>query len=92
MQPAPRRSSTADPLIAVATPKKGKSVGVDNIPVELVQAGVETTIDVLTKFCNKIWRTGEWTTPWTQSLIITLFKRATYSSARTPEPSASSVS
>ena len=29
-------------------------------------------IDVLTEMCNKIWRTGEWTTPWTQSLIITL--------------------
>ena len=22
--------------------------------------------------CNKIWRAGEWLTPWTQSLIITL--------------------
>ena len=29
-------------------------------------------IDVLTKICNKIWKTGEWPTPWTQSLIITL--------------------
>ena len=29
-------------------------------------------IDVLTEICNRIWRTGEWPTPWTQSLIITL--------------------
>ena len=29
-------------------------------------------IDVLTEICNKIWRTGEWPTPWTQLLIITL--------------------
>ena len=28
-------------------------------------------IDVLTEICNRIWRTGEWPTPWTQSLIIT---------------------
>ena len=56
--------------IAVASLKKGKSAGVDNIPAELVQAGGETMIDVLTEICNRIWRTGEWPTPWTQSLII----------------------
>ena len=33
-------------------------------------------IDVLTKICNKIWRTGEWPTPWTQSLIIILPKKS----------------
>ena len=32
--------------IAVASLKKGKSVGVDNIPEELVQAGGENMIDV----------------------------------------------
>ena len=45
--------------IAVASLKKGKSAGVDNIPAELVQAGGETMIDVLTEICNWIWRTGE---------------------------------
>ena len=63
--------------IAVASLKKGKSAGVDNIPAELVQAGGETMIDVLTEICNRIWRTGEWPTPWTQSLIITLPKKGT---------------
>ena len=33
--------------VAVASLKKGKSVGIDNIPAELVQAGGETMIDVL---------------------------------------------
>ena len=61
--------------IAVASLKKGKSAGVDNIPAELVQAGGETMIDVLTEICNGIWRTGEWPSPWTQSLIITLPKK-----------------
>ena len=61
--------------IAVASLKKGKSAGVDNIPAKLVQAGGETMIDVLTEICNRIWRTGEWPTPWTQSLIITLPKK-----------------
>ena len=32
-------------------------------------------IDVLTEICNSIWRTGEWSNPWTQSLIITLPKK-----------------
>ena len=45
--------------IAVASLKKGKSAGVDNIPAELVQAGGETMIDVLTEICYRIWRTGE---------------------------------
>ena len=60
--------------LPVASLKKGKSAGVDNTPIELVQAGRETIIDVLTQICNRIWRTGEWPTPWTQSLIITLPK------------------
>ena len=35
----------------------------------------ENMIDVLTEICNRILRTGEWPTQWTQSLIITLPKR-----------------
>ena len=53
--------------IAVASLKKGKSAGVDNIPATLVQAGGETMIDVLMEIYNRIWRT--------QSLIITLPKK-----------------
>ena len=29
-------------------------------------------IGILTAICNKIWKTGEWPTTWTQSLVITL--------------------
>ena len=62
---------------AVKALKMGKSAGVDNIPAELVQAGGEamTMIDTLTSICNKIWKTGEWPTKWTQSLVITLPKK-----------------
>ena len=55
--------------------KKGKSAGVDNIPAELVQAGGEDVINAVTTICNKIWQTGEWPTPWTQSLVITFPKK-----------------
>ena len=73
--------------IAVASLKKGKSA----LPVELVQAGGETMIDVLTEICNRIWRTGEWPTPWTQSPIITLPEKGNLQLCHTTELSASSV-
>ena len=57
---------------AIKSLKKGKSAGMDNIPSEQVQARGEAMIDMLFIICNKIWRTGEWPTPLTQSLIITL--------------------
>ena len=57
---------------AVKALKMGKSAGVDSIPAELVQAGGEAMIDILTTICNKIWKTGEWPSTWTQSLVITL--------------------
>ena len=60
---------------AVKALKMGKSPGVDNIPAALVLAGGEVMIDFLTSICNKIWKTGEWPTTWTQSLFITLPKK-----------------
>ena len=60
---------------AVKSLKNGKSAGADNVPAELVQAGGEAMISALLTICNKIWQTGEWPTPWTQSLIITLPKK-----------------
>ena len=61
---------------AVKALKMGKSAGVDNIPAELVQAGGEAMIDILTAICNKIWKTREWPTTGTQSLVITLPKKS----------------
>ena len=55
------------------------SAGVDNIPKELVQAD---GITVFTTICSKIWQTGDWPTPWTQSLVITFSKKG---SAAVPE-------
>ena len=52
---------------AVQSLEKGKSAGVDNILAELLQSGGEDVITALTTVCNKIWQTGEWPTPWTQS-------------------------
>ena len=60
---------------AVQSLNKGKSAGVDNIPVELVQAGGEAVNTALMTTCSKIWQTGEWPTPLAQSLVITLPKK-----------------
>ena len=60
---------------AVHSLKKEKSAGVDNIGAELVQADAEDVITALKTTCNKIWQTGKWPTPWTQSLVITLPKK-----------------
>ena len=58
--------------------KLGKLAGVDNIQAEIVQAGGEAMIDILTAICNKIWKTEEWPTTWTQSLVITLPKKGNF--------------
>ena len=67
LSPGPRRSTTMfreEVQIAVAALIKGKSAGVNNVPAELVQAGgAGTMIHVLTKICNKIWKSGQWPTP-----------------------------
>ena len=61
--------------VAVKYLKGGKSPGNDNIPAELIMNGGEAMISALTIICNKIWKTGEWPTPWTKSMIITLPKK-----------------
>ena len=55
--------------------ESGKAAGTDGVPAELIKHGSETVNDMLTKICDEIWRTGEWPTPWTQSLITTLPKK-----------------
>ena len=48
---------------AVPSLKKGKSARVDNIPAKLVYASGEDVITALTTICDKIWQTGEYSTP-----------------------------
>ena len=65
----------------------GKAAGVDNIPAELVQAGGEAMMDILTSICNKLWKTGEWPATWTQSLVITLLKKVNLQLCQNHHPS-----
>ena len=50
-----------------------KSHGIDNIPTELIHAGDNKWIDVITAICISIWKTGP--KPWTQLLVIILPKK-----------------
>ena len=69
----PHTDTEDDYPVLLQSLKKEKSAGVDNIPAELVQAGGEDVITALTTVCNRIWQTGEWPTPWTQSLVCLLY-------------------
>ena len=60
---------------AVQSLKTGRSAEVGSIPAELVQAGGEGVVAALATVCGRVWQTGEWPTPWTQSLVITLPRR-----------------
>ena len=60
---------------AVKSLKIGKAPGVDNVAAKLLIAGGDPVIDVLHKLCNHTWRTGEWPTSWTKSLILTIPKK-----------------
>ena len=41
-----------------------KSAGCDGIPIELLKAGWEEAVKVMTGLCNCIWKRKEWPTDW----------------------------
>ena len=60
---------------AVQSLKNEKSARVNNIPAETDPSRWRGCNTVLTTICSKIWQIGEWPTPWTQTLVITLLKK-----------------
>ena len=42
-------------------------------------------LTALTTICDKMWQTGEWPTPWTQSLVITTPEKGNLQQCRTTE-------
>ncbi|GFO13526.1 endonuclease-reverse transcriptase [Plakobranchus ocellatus] len=55
---------------AISSSKLGNSAGIDNIPVEIIQAAGEPTIDMLHQIYDKLWQTGQWPKPWTKPSVI----------------------
>ena len=79
--PTPRDTTESLPILkaeveaAVRSLKPEKSPGIDNVPAELLKHGGDTTVDVLTALCQKIWEQKKWPVEWTHSLVIPLPKK-----------------
>ena len=71
-----------EPLILEGEVKKAlnsisnqKSPGIDSIPIELVKAGNDAMIKVITSLCNKVWTSKIWPKDWKKSIYIPIFKK-----------------
>ena len=60
---------------AISKLKRNKSLGTDNINAQLLIASEKEMANMLLVICNKILRTGEWPSKWTEFLLILLPKR-----------------
>ena len=52
-----------------------KSAGCDGIPIELLKAGWEEVVKVMTGLCNCIWKRKEWPTDWKISVYVPIYKK-----------------
>ena len=52
-----------------------KSAGCDGIPIELLKAGGEEAVKVMTVLCNCIWKRKEWPTNWKKSVYVPIYKK-----------------
>ena len=52
-----------------------KSAGCDVIPIELLKAGGEEAVKVMTGLCNCIWKRKEWPTDWKKSVYVPMYKK-----------------
>ncbi|PZC79716.1 hypothetical protein B5X24_HaOG216024 [Helicoverpa armigera] len=55
--------------------KRGKAVGVDEIPIEIIKDMGDIGVDIMHIICTKIWDTGEWPRDWSKSVFIPLHKK-----------------
>ena len=55
--------------------KEGKSLGIDNIPGELLKYGGDAIVNVFTELCQLSWSNKEWPKQWIESLIVPILKK-----------------
>src|SRR6218665_1186643 len=60
---------------AIKQLKDNKAPGQDGIPIELIKAGEDATIKIITKICNSIWKTRKWPEDWKGSTFIPIIKK-----------------
>ena len=52
-----------------------KSAGSDGIHIELLKAGGEEAVKVMTGLCNSMWKRKEWPTDWKKSVYVPIYKK-----------------
>jgi hypothetical protein len=55
---------------ALMAMKRGKSPGVDEIPIELLMGAGESAVRILHRICNRIWNRREWPSDWTKAIFV----------------------
>ena len=73
-EPPPLKSEVGR---AIKDAASQKTPGPDDVPIELIKNGVETTIKLMHQISVSIWKTDKWPDDWTNSLFIPLPKRGT---------------
>jgi hypothetical protein len=68
-------TSHSEVEIAIATFKKYKSPGSDQIPAELIQAGGETSQSEIYKLTDCIWSKEELPNQWKEFIIVPIYKK-----------------
>jgi len=71
-EPPPLKSEVAKALASI---NANKAPGSDQLPVELLQQGGESTLEAMHKICHGIWETGEWPDDWVNSVFIPIPKK-----------------
>jgi hypothetical protein len=61
--------------MAVEKLKRHKSLGIDQIPAELIKAGGRTIRSELHKLINSIWNKEELSEQWKESIIVPIYKK-----------------
>ena len=59
---------------AIKRMKQNKAAGLDKLPAEAIQAGGETSVEIMKNIIDNVWNTGEWPDDWVVSEMITIPK------------------
>lgn len=71
-EPPPLKSEIAKAMESI---NQRKAPGADNIPIELLKYGGNSTLDTMHKICVDVWETGEWPSDWGLSTFIPIPKK-----------------
>jgi hypothetical protein len=74
-EPFVPQPNSSEVEVAIGKLKRYKSPGVDQIPAELIQAGVETLLSEIHKLSKLIWSKEELPHQWNESIVVPIHKK-----------------